>query len=438
MNKAELRHVPLQEITEGSRFRVDYGEHTEWSLFVKSIEEKGILQPITLDQNYNLMAGGRRYTAAKQLNLPAIPCLIRESSGDIDLREVELIENIQRKDLTWQEKIKLTAEIDNMYKEKDPTWSGRKTADIVNKSIGTVSQHLQLAEAMAVVPELAKCKTEDDARKLIKKAEKHLTVRKLREEQDERMADIPMVQHAKTHFIVGDAFTGMQEIIDRNEANRTQSTIKLIEVDPPYGIDLNEVKKGDETNPAYLEVKKDEYAEWLNHLAGLLYQVAAPDCWVIFWFGPTWFCEVKSALIRAGFAVDDIPAIWNKGSGQTNAPQVYLGRAYEPFFIARKGSPSINNQGRSNVFSTAPVNPSNKWHPTQRPLPLIEDILATFGFPGTVCLSPFLGSGTTLMAAYKQHMACFGWDLNKKCKDRFLLEVEDEFRQAEVNEKVKA
>jgi ParB-like chromosome segregation protein Spo0J len=60
--------------------------------------------------------------------------LIRKTDGGaIDAREIELIENIFRKDFTWQEETNLVAEIDRLYREKNIEWSGRKTAQIINK-----------------------------------------------------------------------------------------------------------------------------------------------------------------------------------------------------------------------------------------------------------------------------------------------------------------
>ena len=124
--------------------------------------------------------------------------------------------------------------------------------------------------------------------------------------------------------------------------------------------------------------------------------------------------------------LDPIPAIWNKGHGQTQAPDVYLARSYEPFFIARKGSAVVQKKGRSNVFNYAPVSPAAKYHPTQRPLPLMEDVLSTWGLPGGSVLCPFLGSGTTLRASYRVDMSALGWDLSAEYKKRFLVELEED------------
>lgn len=66
-----------------------------------SIKEHGIIQPLVLkkeDDNYIIIAGERRWRAAKYLKLKEVPAVIMEIS-DMELLQVSLIENIQREDL---------------------------------------------------------------------------------------------------------------------------------------------------------------------------------------------------------------------------------------------------------------------------------------------------------------------------------------------------
>jgi ParB family transcriptional regulator, chromosome partitioning protein len=66
-----------------------------------SIKEHGIIQPLVLkkeEDNYIIIAGERRWRAAKYLNLKEVPAVIMEIS-DMELLQVSLIENIQREDL---------------------------------------------------------------------------------------------------------------------------------------------------------------------------------------------------------------------------------------------------------------------------------------------------------------------------------------------------
>ena len=72
----------------------------------ESIKEYGVIQPIVVskeDGYYAIVAGERRWRAAKLVGLAEIPAIIRESDEQTN-REISLIENIQREDLNPYEK----------------------------------------------------------------------------------------------------------------------------------------------------------------------------------------------------------------------------------------------------------------------------------------------------------------------------------------------
>lgn len=431
----QLKVLNIADIKSEDRFRAEFGDI---ETLAESIKEKGLLQPITVSTDLQLLAGERRLRAAKLAGLKTVPALVRKTNGEIDAREVELMENVFRKDFTWSEQAALIAEIDRLYKAKNIDWSGRKTAELLNKGTASVSRALQLDSAIQVMPELAELKTADEALKVVKKMEEQAIVGELRKRHlepelhglDKGIKD--MLRLAEHNYIVGDTFKGLAEL-------RSNGVVSIIECDPPYGIDLNTVKRSKESVTSnvhsYNEVSKEQYPDFLNRLARELYRVAGPHCWLVFWFGPTWHQPVLDALRDAGWLVDDIPCIWVKNQGQTMQPELYLGRAYEPFFLCRKGQPALIKRGRLNVFHYAGA--SKKYHPTERPVPLLEEILETLGVPSSTVLVPFLGSGATIRAAYKCGMKCFGWDVSTEYKDKFMLAVEEDARNlngAEENE----
>lgn len=459
-----LKQVLLKDITVPERFRKNFGD---MDAFVEGIKEKGILQPITLSSDLTLLAGGRRYKGATMAGLEKIPALIRKVEIDqIDYIEVELMENVERKDFEWQERCAAVWEIDRLYKERNFDWSGRKTAQLLNKSVMNIQRDLELANAIKVIPELALQATASDAYKMLKKLEEDVIVEEMARRQRERYnfpnvdgnsdyqnmnldgtpavdesgeptaerspnwqhRPFTVVQRANFDYQIGDVFEGLKGMMN-------DGVVHLIECDPPYGIDLAGVKASkdsvDSTIHGYEEVPTDKYVEFLTTLASELYRVAGKDCWLIFWYGPTWHTEVKLALQTAKWHVDDIPAIWVKGHGQTLQPEVYLARTYEPFFLCRKGSPYMANRGRANVFQYSGLAGVKKYHPTERPVDLIKDILSTLGVAGQMIFVPFLGSGATLRACYQLDMRGYGFDLNDQYKSRFLLAVEDDIQVME-------
>lgn len=432
--KDKLQFIPLDKIIVGERFRKDLGDINN---LIQSVKEKGIIQPITVDHDYNLMAGGRRLHAAKAVGLEKIPALIH-AGDEIELREVELIENTFREDFTWQERANLIAELDRLMKEKHgKEWSVRKTAALLGQSHPmNVQRALQLHEAMEIPElkeEIMKMKTADEAGKFIKKFEEKIVVNEMvrRQSQIKSKGMQDMLRLADANYRIGDALKGMEPC---------KAIADFIEVDPPYGINLNEQKRKDSdvnTVASYNEVERVEYQAFTEIVAEQTFKAAKQDCWMVYWYGPTHHAMIYQALVKAGWQVDEIPAIWSKGNvGQTNAPEIYLARCYEPFFVCRKGKPAINKRGRSNVFEFSPTPATKKYHPTERPMALMAEILDVFTFEGSnsTVLVPFLGSGVTLRASYLRGHKCFGWDLNGEYKNKFMLAVEEDTKQLHKEE----
>ncbi|OYX41184.1 chromosome partitioning protein ParB [Candidatus Saccharibacteria bacterium 32-49-12] len=98
---SQLRNLPLAKIhadPDQPRRHFDEEAIDELSL---SVKEHGVIQPIIVTkegEGYKIVAGERRYRAAKQAGLDKIPALIR-SLTDQNRLELSLIENLQRRDL---------------------------------------------------------------------------------------------------------------------------------------------------------------------------------------------------------------------------------------------------------------------------------------------------------------------------------------------------
>ena len=106
-----------------------------------SIKEHGVIQPILVVKNedgYAIVAGERRWRAAKKAGLKKIPAIIKEYD-DNKKKQVALIENIQREDLNIVEiakAIKELMEIENC--------SASEVARITGKNVSTISNIVRL------------------------------------------------------------------------------------------------------------------------------------------------------------------------------------------------------------------------------------------------------------------------------------------------------
>src|SRR5262245_49387018 len=122
-----------------------------------SIKMRGLLQPIVVRRiayGYRLLAGERRFRAAKQAGLDRVPALIRE--GDDDL-EIALIENLQREDLSPLEEAEALALLIERH-----GYSHREVADLLGKSRPYVSNTLALNK----LPDGVKAELHRDGRNL--------------------------------------------------------------------------------------------------------------------------------------------------------------------------------------------------------------------------------------------------------------------------------
>jgi ParB family chromosome partitioning protein len=117
-----------------------------------SIREHGVLQPILVrplgENRYQLIAGERRWRASREASLQTIPALVEEIDDDT-AREISIIENLQREDLSPLEE---AAMYDRMIHEHG--YSIRKLAEKLGKDKGYLENRLRLANAPDEVREL--------------------------------------------------------------------------------------------------------------------------------------------------------------------------------------------------------------------------------------------------------------------------------------------
>lgn len=105
LQESQVRDIPLTDIdTNIAQPRQDFDEAALKEL-ADSIREVGVLQPVLVVENkgrYRIVAGERRFRAARMAGLTAVPCIVRSFSADEQL-EAALIENLQREDLNPME-----------------------------------------------------------------------------------------------------------------------------------------------------------------------------------------------------------------------------------------------------------------------------------------------------------------------------------------------
>ncbi|MGC8471043.1 MAG: ParB/RepB/Spo0J family partition protein [Acidimicrobiales bacterium] len=99
-----LREVPISSIRPNTLQPRTHFDEEAMSSLAASIRELGVLQPVLVrpigdGSEYELIAGERRWRAARRAGLQTIPVLVREVSADVHSLEQALVENLHREDL---------------------------------------------------------------------------------------------------------------------------------------------------------------------------------------------------------------------------------------------------------------------------------------------------------------------------------------------------
>lgn len=100
-NIESIQFIPIDQINPNPNQPRKTLNEEDLNELADSIKEKGILQPILVtpkNGTYMIVAGERRYIAAKKANLQKVPAIVKQFNEE-EILEIALIENIQRKDL---------------------------------------------------------------------------------------------------------------------------------------------------------------------------------------------------------------------------------------------------------------------------------------------------------------------------------------------------
>ncbi|MFB4161514.1 ParB/RepB/Spo0J family partition protein [Geomicrobium sp. JSM 1781026] len=136
----EMRPNPYQP-------RKTFDDHAIEEL-AQSIDEHGILQPLLVRKSikgYDIIAGERRYRAAKHAGLDEVPVIVK-TLDDKEMMEIALIENLQREDLNPLEEAMAYEKL-----QKHLKITQEQLAKKVGKSRPHVANHLRLLQLPEVV-----------------------------------------------------------------------------------------------------------------------------------------------------------------------------------------------------------------------------------------------------------------------------------------------
>lgn len=141
--------LPIASIFVKDRQRIDLGDIDD---LTESLRCFGLIQPIVVNQQGQLIAGGRRLAAATKLGWTSIDICRRETLTQDELHMLELEENIRRKDETWQERCLHITHIHTLKQSSaaidGESWSQKATGQMLGISDAHVNYNLMIARLL--------------------------------------------------------------------------------------------------------------------------------------------------------------------------------------------------------------------------------------------------------------------------------------------------
>ena len=212
-------------------------------------------------------------------------------------------------------------------------------------------------------------------------------------------------------------------------------SVDLMLTDPPYTIsrDTGFAHKG-ESSVDRLAVSMD-FGEWdkqtidLSELAALSYKALRRGGTTIIWYDLWKLSYLADEMRDAGFKQLRV-VTWEKTNPvPLNQSVNYLSNGREVAVLGVKvGKPTFNAKYHIGTYRyPIPRDGGKRLHPTQKPLRLFKQLVETHSRPGDLVVDPFLGSGTTAVAALQQGRRFIGGDLEEEyvrvAQDRVSREV---------------
>ena len=221
-----------------------------------------------------------------------------------------------------------------------------------------------------------------------------------------------MLASTQSHIECSD-YRDFLQSLDRN-------SVDLVLTDPPYAVSrktgFSSVKNGVQRFAVSMD-----FGEWdhqqidLTAFATETYRVLRRGGTVIVWYDLWKISHVYDALADAGFKMPRL-IVWNKTNPvPLNSRYIYLSNSREMAVVGVKGgSPTFNSTYDSGDYSyPIPRHGGKRIHPTQKPLDLFRELIRKHSNPGDLVIDPFLGSGTTAVAAIHEDRQFSGCDIDE-------------------------
>ena len=374
----EIKELPLKDLKPAvynPRKKLKKGDK-EYEKIKQSLLKFGYVDPIIVNEDLTVIGGHQRLTVLKDLDYETAKCVI------VDLpKEDEKALNIALNKITGQWDEALLADLLLDLQESD-----------FNLDL-TGFEPPEIDDILSNVHDKELSEDEFDVEEELKKPTLS------------RHGDI--WQLGKHRVICGDSTKAetYKQLLDDRKAN-------LVVTDPPYNVDVEEtagkILNDNMSDGDFYQFLLSMFTQVENHMED--------DASIYVFHADTEGLNFRKAFKDAGFYLSGC-CIWKKNS-------LVLGRSpyqwqHEPCLYGwkKKGKHQWFSDRKQTTIWEYDRPKSSKDHPTMKPIQLMAYPIQNSSMRGTIVLDPFLGSGSTLIAADQTGRVCYGIELDEKFVD---------------------
>jgi DNA modification methylase len=328
----------------------------------KSIESFDIVEPFVIDQHNRICGGHQRLDSVLALGMKQVPCV--------------------RKHLTERQFKALNLALNRISGE----WDEQKLAPILAELRGLPEIDLTGFQPAEIDKLIREVMPQDENEDVIPEP----PVEPVTKTGDLWVCD-------KHRVLCGDSTKLLAQVPD--------ASVDQVLTDPPYGADLliGREQLGHRT------VANDEGLGWLPTIVDHCWRILKPQSICVLFGQWRTFCDFSRQFQEKGFRLRTV-GVWDKKNAGLGDG---LAEAYEQIHVYYKGEPKAS-RFTGNVFEYSRLS-GRPEHPTEKPLELIRELMTLHD--GEQILDPFLGSGTTLIAAQQLDRVCYGIEIEPRYVD---------------------
>lgn len=364
----------------------------------KSIQAFGFNAPILADQHGNILAGHGRVEAAKLIGLAKVPVLLLQHLSDVEANAYMLADNKLTDRSSWDDAA-LAVQLKDLSE--------------LALSFDIDATGFELPEIDFRIQSLGDAELADDVDSFdLTNTDPTSTVGDSWQLGDHRIC-------------CGNALEpGLYTELLRGEFATSAFT------DPPYNVRIDGHVSGNgsvqhrEFPMATGEMSVEEFTAFLNSILSAINQHTVPGALIYTCMDWRHMTEMLAAGRAAGCDLLNL-CVWVKNNGGMGS--LYRSR-HELVFVFRNGAESHRNnvqlgrfgRNRTNVWNYAGSSSftrkgssrGTELHPTVKPVLMVADAILDSTSRNDIVLDPFLGSGTTLLAAERTGRRCYGIELD--------------------------